>query len=191
MVSKHLESKVIIRHASEADASGIARTFIDSRRNAHRDHIPAESLLQLSYEESARNWGRKLREIGATLDGLECVYVAELTGTGIIGVAMGGPERSHHALYTGEVYILYLLPAYHRQGLGRRLAEAVVRYLAQRGINSFLIRVLKANTPARLFYEALGGHLLWEEQIEEDGAILDQVAYGWSDSGTLLRHHDR
>ena len=40
-------------------------------------------------------------------------------------------------------------------------------------MDSLLIRVLKANTPARRFYEALGGQLVLEEQIEDRGAVLD------------------
>jgi hypothetical protein len=52
---------------------------------------------------------------------------------------------------------------------------------------SLLIRVLKANRSARGFYEALGGQLVLEEQIEEAGAVLDQVAYGWSDASRVLR----
>ncbi len=53
-------------------------------------------------------------------------------------------------------------------------------------MDSLLIRVLKANAPARRFYEALGGHLVLEEKIEDRGAVLDQVAYGWSDVSELL-----
>jgi hypothetical protein len=53
-------------------------------------------------------------------------------------------------------------------------------------MDSLLIRVLKANTRARCFYEALGGQLVLEEQIEDEGALLDQVAYGWRDASESL-----
>ena len=99
---------------------------------------------------------------------------------------MGGPERSNHPLYTGEIYFLYLLPSYHRRGIGRQLTISVVERLVEQGLDSLLIRVLKANAPARHFYEALGGQLVLEEQIEERGAVLDQVAYGWRDVSELL-----
>ena len=102
-----------------------------------------------------------------------------------MGWRWGGPERTNHPRYAGEVYILYLLPAYHRQGIGRLLTQAVVAWLIQSGMPSFLIRVLKANTSARGFYEVLGGQLVLEEQIEEDGAVLDQVAYGWTDASSV------
>jgi GNAT superfamily N-acetyltransferase len=143
--------------------------------------------MKFSYEESERNWARALREIEATPTSKKRIYVAENDTGELIGVAMGGPERTQHPVYTGEVYVLYLLPAYHRQGIGRLLTETVVEWLAQQGMRSLLIRVLKANSPARRFYEALGGQLVFEEQIEEDGAVLEQVAYGWATGTTLLR----
>lgn len=138
------------------------------------------------HEESERNWARALRELSEADERQEYIYVAENDASDLIGVAMGGPERSNHAHYTGEIYFLNLLPAYHRRGIGRQLTVSVVERLVEQGLDSLLIRVLKANAPARRFYEALGGHLVLEEQIEERGAVLDQVAYGWRDVSELL-----
>jgi ribosomal protein S18 acetylase RimI-like enzyme len=86
----------------------------------------------------------------------------------------------------GEIFFLYLLPSYHRRGIGRQLTISVVERLVEQGLDSLLIRVLQANAPARRFYEALGGQLVLEEQIEERGAVLDLVAYGWRDVSELL-----
>ncbi len=101
---------------------------------------------------------------------------------------MGGPERSHHPFYTGEIYFLYLLPAYQRQGIGRQLTISVVERLVEQGMDSLLIRVLKANAPARRFYEALEGQLVpeVEEEFEERGAVLVRVGYGWREMSELL-----
>ncbi len=175
-----------IREAKQGDAANMARVLIDSRRSAHRDHIPEKSLLAFTYGESERNWARTLHELSESDQSRECIYVAENDAGEMIGIAMGGPERTNHPLYSGEIYILYLLPAYHRQGIGRQLTRVVVRRLVEHGMRSLLIRVLKANAPARRFYEALGGQPVLEEQIEEDGAVLDQVAYGWKDISGLL-----
>ncbi len=101
---------------------------------------------------------------------------------------MGGPERSNHPLYTGEIYVLYLLSAYQRQGIGRQLTISVVERLVEQEMDSLLIRVLKTNAPARRFYEALGGQLVpeVEEEFEERGAVLVRVGYGWRDVSELL-----
>jgi len=144
--------------------------------------------MRFTYEESERNWARTIHEFSESAEREEYIYVAEHDTGEIIGVAMGGPERSHHPLYTGEIYFLYLLPAYHRQGIGRQLTISVVKSLVEQGLHSLLIRVLEVNAPARRFYEALGGQLVpeVEEQIEERGAVLEQVAYGWRDVNELL-----
>ena len=175
-----------IREAERSDAAAMARVMVDSFRSAHRDHLPEASLTNLSYEESERNWARALRELSETDERTEYIYVAENDAGDLIGLAMGGPERSSHPLYLGEIYVLYLLPAYYRQGIGRQLTASVVERLVEQGMDSLLIRVLKANTRARRFYEALGGQLVLEEQIENEGAVLDQVAYGWRDASALL-----
>ena len=92
-------------------------------------------------------------------------------------------EPSH--LYRGDLFPLSapIVPSSrHRSSL----TISVVERLVEQGLDSLLIRVLQANAPARRFYEALGGQLVLEEQIEEHGAVLDQVAYGWSDVSALL-----
>ncbi len=175
-----------VREARLGDAAAMARVSVDSYRAAYRDQIPEESLMLYTYEESERNWARALRELSEATERQEYIYVAENDAGNIIGVAMGGPEGSNHPLYTGEIYFLYLLPSYHRRGIGRQLTISVVERLVEHGMDSLLIRVLKANAPARRFYEALGGHLVLEEKIEDRGAVLDQVAYGWSDVSELL-----
>jgi hypothetical protein len=62
----------------------------------------------------------------------------------------------------------------------------VAAHLGAHGMPGLLVRVLAANTPARLFYEALGGVLVLEEEITEDGVVLAQVAYGWPDGRVLV-----
>jgi GNAT superfamily N-acetyltransferase len=176
-----------IREAELRDAAALARVMVDSFRSAHRNHLPEEYLMRwLTYEESERNWARALCELSESTETRECIFVAENDDGNLIGVAMGGPEHSNHPLYTGEFYVLYLLPSYHRQGIGRQLIEHVVERLAQRGMHSLLIRVLKVNSLARRFYEVLGGQLVLEEQKEEEGVVFDLVAYGWLDLSHLL-----
>ena len=175
-----------VREARLGDAPAMARVSVDSYRAAHRDQIPEESLMKFTYEESERNWARTLREFSESDESQEYISVSENDAGELIGVAMGGPERSKHPLYTGEIYFLYLLPEYHRQGIGRQLTISVVKRLVEQGLHSLLIRVLKENAPARRFYEALGGQLVLEEQFEDRGAMLVRVAYGWRDVSDLL-----
>src|SRR5690348_2542506 len=140
-----MPTELRVRAARESDAEAMGQVLIESRRAAHRDHIPAASLLRFTAEESARNWARTLRQLAETPTSDSCIFVGETVTGQVVGLAMGGPERTQHPTYPGEVYILYILPAYHRHGLGRRLVQAVVAHLVAHGMDAFLIRVLKAN----------------------------------------------
>lgn len=178
-----------VREAQHEDAPAMGRVFLDSYRDAHRDHIPEEILLKgRSYEQSAESWARAIQEIATYPETRECIYVAQDDAGQILGVAMGGPEHSHHPLFTAEVYVLYVHPAHHRRGIGRLLLEAVAARLADHGLSSLAIRVLKPNIQARRFYEALGGQLIQEEPYEEEGIVLSLVVYGWTDIHVLFPH---
>lgn len=88
--------------------------------------------------------------------------------------------------YRGELYAIYIQPARQGMGAGRGLMRAVAAQLAGEGRRSLLVWVL-ADNPARRFYEALGGRHLRAQPIAIGDATLDEVAYGWPDSGVLLR----
>lgn len=86
---------------------------------------------------------------------------------------------------TGVVYGLYISPRYQGQGLGRRLVQTVAADLAQKGMTALQIGCLAANTPARGFYEAIGGQLVSERLFDEDGVMLPEVVYEWADIQAL------
>ncbi len=173
-----------VRQAKEREAGEIARVFIDSMRSTHQGHLPA-SLLDFSYEESEQNWKRSLQGIALDEQNSECIYIATGRDGRIAGVAMGGPVRGEHPLYAGELYILYLLPAHQRQGLGRALMRAVAQHLAGCGMQGLLVRVLASNEPARNFYTAMGGKSILEEEVEQEGVVLNLVGYAWADTEPL------
>jgi GNAT superfamily N-acetyltransferase len=111
-------------------------------------------------------------------------YVAE-SQAGVIGFSTAGPERGGDATYKGELWGIYVLEAWQRQGIGRRLTLAVAGELRRRGCNSMLVWVLKDN-PCRAFYERLGGALVGKKEIEIGGKKLIEVSYGWSDLCRLV-----
>ena len=107
----------------------------------------------------------------------------------IVGFISGGVERTGRLGYEGEVYAIYLLQLAQRQGLGTLLVQHFVRELRARGAGSMAVWVLAAN-PFRQFYEALGGKLVAEQQIERGGQSFTESAYGWQDLITF-RDSDR
>ena len=170
--------RVDIREANVPDASAIAKVHVDSWRTTYTGVVPDEYLAQLSYGQHAQVWRNTLSTHGAT----EFVFVAEAEAeaSGIIGFASGGPERSGNTVYKGELYAIYLLEGYQREGIGGQLVQTIAKRLMQEGLHSMLVWVL-ADNPSQDFYSALGGQRVYEQEITIGGASLVEVAYGWRD----------
>jgi len=109
-----------------------------------------------------------------------CAFVAEDVGI-IVGCAWGGPEESGDPHYRAELLGLYLLPAYQRRGLGRRLVAAIAANVQHQGYHALTLWALAENVVARRFYEALGGRVLRERDTLLRGIPVPEVAYGWPD----------
>lgn len=171
---------MFIREATLADAASIARVHTDSWWSAYREIFPGEFLAGVTYEQAEARWTRILNPSSPT----GFTYVVEDEREGIVGFANGGAERAGDAVYSGELYAIYLLAAHQRKGLGRRLALAVVERLRRMNFDSMLVWVL-ADAEARYFYEALGGKKVSEQDITRGGATLKMFSYGWRDMRAL------
>ncbi len=175
-----------VRTARIADASAMARAFVDTFRSAHRDQMPNWLLETRTYETSERGWVETIAELAASGEPKECVLLAEGEAGEIFGVAMCGPAKpwdddraAREVRPTGEVYVLYVDRGYQRQGIGRKLAEGMALFLSGRGSRRLLIGVLAANDPARRYYEAFGGRLIGQRPFDDEGVLLDEVVYVW------------
>jgi len=172
---------MIIREATCADVTAIARVHVDSWRTTYRGLVPSAYLGSLTYAGSERIWTGALCAGGNS----PYMYVAEGEAGVVVGFAAAGPERMGDPVYTGELYAIYLLATHQGQGLGRRLVAAVAARLRTAGYPALLIWVLACN-PACRFYVALGGRPVRTQPITIGGAALEEVAYGWPDCGTLV-----
>lgn len=180
---------MIIRTATLADAPGMAQVMINTWFAAHRGQVPEEQWqrrrVEWTYADSERSWRRTLTEIESGANTKDCIYVAVTEGGEVAGVALGFPTGFDLLPNAAEVGLLYVLPAYHGQGLGRRLVQRVAVHQANLGRSALLISCLATNTPARRFYEALGGQLIGTRQTEDYGFPEPQVVYGWPDISCL------
>jgi len=110
-------------------------------------------------------------------------FVAEDAGR-IIGFITGGYERNGDAIYSGEIYTLYVLKNLQRKGIGTKLVSALAMQFNRLGIYSILVRVLKLN-PYRRFYKKINGIYLKTERLPFANEIMDVETYGWLDT-TLI-----
>lgn len=175
---------MIIREAKLQDAGSIAKVNIDTWHTTYPGIIPESYLAKRSYQKRQESW-TKILSIEQKKDKPYWVYVAADTTGEIIAFADGGLERDGDSIYQGELYAIYILEAYQRQGIGRILVKTVAEKLSQSGLNSMLVWVL-ADNPACQFYQALGGREVKQKQVEFDGVKLNEIAYGWIDIKVLL-----
>jgi GNAT superfamily N-acetyltransferase len=110
-------------------------------------------------------------------------FVAEDAGR-IIGFITGGYERNGDAIYSGEIYTLYVLKNLQRKGIGTKLVLALAMQFNRLGIYSILVRVLKLN-PYRRFYKKINGTYLKTDRLPFANEIMDVEIYGWLDT-TLI-----
>ena len=169
-----------IREANVSDVAAIAKVHVDSWRTTYAGVIPDDYLAKMSYEGRERAWRNNFTKPASH----GFVYVAEDEKNEVVGFASGGPERNGDPFYPGELYAVYLLQRFQRQGIGRQLSLAIARRLLQAGYDSMLVWVLAKN-PSRGFYAALGGEVVAAKPIEVGEAKLMEVAYGWKDLKTL------
>ncbi len=177
---------MLIRPARISDAEGIARVHVESWRTAYPGILPEDYLAGLSYKQRSSAWESILSEADETKPN----YVAVDDNRVVVGFAGGGPERSGDADLDGELYVLHLLEDSQRRGVGRRLVTSVANDLARNGTVSMFVWVLEQNRPACLFYEALGGLPVREQEISIGGVALAEIGYGWPDIGPLSEPPD-
>ena len=166
-----------IRAANPTDAGSVARVHIDTWKTAYAGIVPAKYLAALSYRARESWWADILSTGHPTTSSL----VAETERGEVVGFATGGPESEGNLTYRGELYSIYLLEQYQRQGVGRRLVSALAQHLLVDGIGSMLVWVLEDNHPACQFYESLGGERINRKTVAIGGENLVETSFGWKD----------
>ncbi|MCL6517781.1 MAG: GNAT family N-acetyltransferase, partial [Alicyclobacillus sp.] len=163
----NVQRKWTIRTATNTDCAAVAKVHVDSWRTTYRGIVPDHFLDGMSYTTSEARWKKRFERSSTKY----AMFVAEDESGKIIGFADGGPERSGDPQYDGELYAIYLLQDYQRQGVGRELLVRVAQHLARGGFRAMLVRVLAEN-PFRRFYESMGGTPVREQEIEIGGKRL-------------------
>jgi len=162
----------MIRQALPNDAAEIARVHVDSWRSSYRGLLADEFLDSLSEAGYTDRWRRVIG------DGASRVFVVEEAG-GIVGFASGGRERAGESGYEGELYAIYIVAGSQRKGHGRELVHTMAAALRETGLRDMIVWVLRDNTPAREFYERLGGTYVRAQPITIGPTTLEEVSYGW------------
>lgn len=158
----------------------------------HRAHVPpaAWRRRQASWtpEASAAGWERHLRERDADpRSARACYLIAEDHAGSMIALGAAAVAADDPTGTTGEVGSLYVHPDHQRLGVGRQLLHHLATRLHAMGVQTLHIGVLAPNVEAQRFYQALGGQFGGERIFDEDGDLLPERIYTWSDITLLTR----
>jgi ribosomal protein S18 acetylase RimI-like enzyme len=162
------------------EAAEITRVHIASWRDAYRTILPAQHLAHLDEH------GLTLRREQSLRSETTCTFVAK-NKKHIVGYCVAGPNRGSSPHVAGELQAIYLLPGSQGLGHGKLLTQAAAQWILERLGESMVAWTFEQNTPARGFYQHLGGMLSGYRLLSIDSAgAFPIVAYRWDDVRTLL-----
>ena len=164
-----------VRTARPEDAADLARIYIESWQDTYAGVISHTLLGAMSLRTHTTRWQ-------ATIKGMErhsgTVLVAEEPQFGVIGLCSLGRARDGGCGYDGEVYTLYVDPAFLGRGTGRALLTGAFEAFKDRKMRSCLIWAHARNN-ACFFYEAMGGRRVATRTTRLMGELTPEIGFGW------------
>ena len=160
-----------IRFAEKKDATALAGVHEAAWRGAYAGIIPHTCLNAIVGRRRFDWWTRAIQS-GAG------ILVVEFCGE-TIGYATMGRNRTQALDVTGEIYELYLKPAYQGVGFGRRLFVAAQKLLHERDLHTHVVWALVDNSLATVFYDRMGGVPIAEGEECFGSVKLRKIAYSW------------
>lgn len=149
----------------------ITRIHDEAWRYTYRGIIPHLHLESMISRRGPDWWKRNMRR-GAGL------WVLCFNGIPQ-GYAAFGNARMRSVNGAGEIFELYMAPAFMGAGLGKRLFHAVCDELERRGRQSLIVWALAENEPACAFYARQGGKQYASAHESFGDVWLTRVAYFW------------
>lgn len=173
-----------LRRAGPEDAELLARLDARTWREAYWGALP--DAVGLASTRDERAWATILQRARRAEGRDQTILLAELGGRMAGFVWAGPPRREGRRELEGEIYMLYVLDAAQRRGVGRALMAGAARAQVQRGLFGLSLWVVAENGPARAFYEALGGLRAGESVQNVASVSVPVVCYRWPDAWKLF-----
>lgn len=151
-MSEDLSESIYIRHATLADAAGIAQVHIRAWQESYQHIFPQEYLQSLSYT-TRLEFRQKMFAEPLPHE----LHLVAIEGDEVVGFCDAGPRLSQESNEPGEVYAIYLLESHKNKGIGTKLMDMTQAFLVEKELTPYVVWVLEENTPACRFYESRGG----------------------------------
>ena len=143
-----------IRPVAESDAVVLAQIFAHAWLEAYSGILPEPYIARMVQKRGELWWRQAAKHPhvrGTSIPPL----VLEVDGV-VAGYALVGPVRGNRQP-SGEIYELYLDPAFQGQGLGELLFEGARHALDLEGLPGLTVWLLADNARAATFYWRRGG----------------------------------
>lgn len=176
-----------IRPYTRDDIPAIADVHVKGWQSSYSGIVDQGYLDDLKVEDKIKSWTEIIDKDDTF--GL----VAENDQGEIIGFTSFGRLRTPppgmspiRPLYASELYAIYILPEYWRQGIGTQLISASAQRLKDEKFPSFCLWVLDKNKRANAFYKKIGGQRCGKMMIEIGPDTVKEVCYGWRDINAVI-----
>ncbi|MES1183855.1 MAG: GNAT family N-acetyltransferase [Myxococcales bacterium] len=169
--------RAVIRHARPSDAEDIARVHIASAD---------ESLAHLAREWPASDLNRRTEQWQASLQAADRLDMVATVADQVVGFIGGGPPRQQHISGGVEIYVVHVLPAHRRAGIGGQLWDLACTSLRGPAHAPLYLETL-AELPCCAFYDARGGEVLTRSAGTFFGGAVTHLAYYWPAGTTHAR----
>ncbi|WP_053220484.1 GNAT family N-acetyltransferase [Virgibacillus senegalensis] len=163
-----------IRKAELKDAEQIANVHVSSWKSTYFELINEKDMSNITFENRKALWETILKMPASG----QVALVVEKEDGDIIGFVSGGKERTKRFGYDGEIYAIYLLADYQRQGLGTKMLAAFTDEMVKEGYQSMLVWVLTKN-PSSKFYAKHGARQIEKEDTTIGEGTYQESAFGW------------
>jgi GNAT superfamily N-acetyltransferase len=163
---------MLLRPAEPQDAMEVARVHVRSWQAGYRGLLPDAYLDGLRAEDRAQHY-----RLGSE-DVREPATVVAIDDGTICGFATTAPARDPDVADDGELYALYVDPAWWGRGVGRTLIAAARGRLVELGFRNAVLWLLAGNARADRFYRIDGWAPDGPARTDSVwGVMVDEVRY--------------
>src|ERR1700730_2875257 len=124
------EQPITFRRATVADSLAVAQVHVQSWRESFTGIVPQSFLDKMSAANRAQAFSTRF-----AVDFYR-MFIAETPENAVIGFADFGKARETERPFEAELYAIYLVRDFQRQGIGGKLFALGVESLVSDGMNS-------------------------------------------------------
>lgn len=163
-----------VREATPEDAEIIGRINVETWVATYRGVVHQSFLDSLDPAEMAGYAAKRIAN-----SNLNCFVLCEKDGGRVTGYAHIGPCREKNVDADGELYAIYILPAFQNKGAGKTLLDAAIAKCRRRGFLRVMVSVFEQNISSRKFYEKSGATFIGSDHVDIENHRYPTATYLW------------